>query len=587
MENKDTGTIRQLMLRLLPTQIIIAFVNSLNTAITLSFSTAFLDAYSMYAVGRFSPIRTVINALGAILSSGTVLLCGEYLGKSDKKKLQNAFSLNLLVSFLLSLIISALLLMMVMFDLTPLFVSSTTARKFFSLYVFGSILGVFPKIMSAQLSVFLSLENQNRRSNLWNILYILTNLFFDALFVIVMKRGVLGLAIASSVSSWIFLLCEASYFLRKDSALKLSLKDIDPSDLFKIIRTGASLNAGYIYQALQSIVVNRLLENTMAFSGVIMYASVNSVLGLVWALPNGMIAVSRMLIGMSTGEEDRAALTAVFRNVLKNYLPLMAIVYAILFVTAGPLTYLNVIDPEPIEIMLFQHGLRIMPLYMFFSIVISHFTCYAQAMGRHWFVQIVSVLDGLLNITIFASILMKLFGIDGLYWAHVLNGVVVILFMLIYAWFKRGRFPNTIEKMLAFDDEFGVEENDRIDISVSSVNEVVSLSRQIQSFCLAKGIDEKRAYLAALATEEMAGNIIEHGFTKDEKKHTIDIRVVYKNDKILLRLKDDCVAFDPEKRYLLSQDDVTRNIGIRMIYKIMDDIRYQNILGMNVMTIRI
>jgi hypothetical protein len=47
MENRETGTIHRLMLRLLPAQVITAFVDSLNTAITVSFSATFVDVYSM------------------------------------------------------------------------------------------------------------------------------------------------------------------------------------------------------------------------------------------------------------------------------------------------------------------------------------------------------------------------------------------------------------------------------------------------------------------------------------------------------------------------------------------------------------
>jgi len=34
-------------------------------------------------------------------------------------------------------------------------------------------------------------------------------------------------------------------------------------------------------------------------------------------------------------------------------------------------------------------------------------------------------------------------------------------------------------------------------------------------------------------------------------------------------------------------DDPWRNVGIRMVYKIASEINYQNLLGMNVLTIRI
>ena len=88
-------------------------------------------------------------------------------------------------------------------------------------------------------------------------------------------------------------------------------------------------------------------------------------------------------------------------------------------------------------------------------------------------------------------------------------------------------------------ENFGVSERERIDISVRTTEDVVTLSQRIHEFCLNRGIDERRAYYSALAMEEMAGNIVEHGFTKDHKTHSIDVRVVHKEDNVILRIKDD------------------------------------------------
>lgn len=82
--------------------------------------------------------------------------------------------------------------------------------------------------------------------------------------------------------------------------------------------------------------------------------------------------------------------------------------------------------------------------------------------------------------------------------------------------------------------------------------------------------------------------MVTHGFRKDKKKHFAEIRVVHKDDSMILRIKDDCAPFDPaELRETFKPKDVTRNIGIRIVYGIADDIDYQNILGLNVLTIHI
>ena len=133
---------------------------------------------------------------------------------------------------------------------------------------------------------------------------------------------------------------------------------------------------------------------------------------------------------------------------------------------------------------------------------------------------------------------------------------------------------------------FGVGPEDRIDLSLHSMEDVIRISQTIQHFCLEKGIDQRRAYLAGLSMEEMASNVIAHGFTKDKKRHFVDVRVVYRNGGLILRIKDTCQQFDPAtRREITEPDDPFRNIGIRMVYDMAESVTYQSVLGLNVLTI--
>ena len=102
------------------------------------------------------------------------------------------------------------------------------------------------------------------------------------------------------------------------------------------------------------------------------------------------------------------------------------------------------------------------------------------------------------------------------------------------------------------------------------------------------GAPETRARLSGLCLEEMAGNVVTHGFSADRKRHSVDIRVVCKGDELILRIKDDCVQFDPvERNKIMDPGDKASNIGIRLVYDIASEINYQHILGLNVLTVRI
>lgn len=139
------------------------------------------------------------------------------------------------------------------------------------------------------------------------------------------------------------------------------------------------------------------------------------------------------------------------------------------------------------------------------------------------------------------------------------------------------------------NDGTGAVADRRIDISVRGMEEVVGVSGQVIAFCRRLGLDERRAFFAGLCMEEMAGNVVTHGFTKDAKPHSADIRVVHKDNELILRIRDNCAGFDPVEyvQMMEQEDEAGRNVGIRLVYEIAEGIQYQNLLGMNVLAIRI
>ena len=162
------------------------------------------------------------------------------------------------------------------------------------------------------------------------------------------------------------------------------------------------------------------------------------------------------------------------------------------------------------------------------------------------------------------------------------------LFILIYAWIRNRHFPHNLDELMVIPKDFGVDEDERLDITIRTIEEVTNVSSAVQEFCISKGIDHRRSMLSGLAIEEMAGNVILHGYSKDKKAHRVDIRVVHKEGALILRIKDDCVPFDPaERRDIVDPEDAAKNIGIRMVYSMAESIQYQNILGLNVLTVRI
>ena len=82
----------------------------------------------------------------------------------------------------------------------------------------------------------------------------------------------------------------------------------------------------------------------------------------------------------------------------------------------------------------------------------------------------------------------------------------------------------------------------------------------------------------------MVGNIFQYGIK--ENIH-VDVRIVVK-DSIILRIRDDSSAFDPNK-YLeqFTPKDITKNIGIRLIANLTDEMIYRSNVGINTLLIKV
>ena len=587
--NNNVSTSRvvaPLMFKLLPIQILLALIGSINAVISSLFASNIIGSEAMTVAGFFGPVSMLLGSLSVMLVGGSQILCGKYMGRNLVEKMQNVFSLDLAVSFIIGALFTGFFLLTSAFDLNRFLIRDPDMRSLFNRYALGQAIGMLPTVLSAQLAAFLSLENRTRRTTIASVVCVIVNVILTWLFVSVLRMGVFGLSLASSLAVWIFLLAEAQYFVSGKSTLRFSFRHMQWRDCGGILRIGLPGALSNGYQTLRGIIVNHLLVVHVGSVGVSAFATANTLLGFFWAIPTGMLAVSRMMFSISIGEEDRQTLTDTMRTAMYRYLPLMCAVVAAIAASAVPLTrlyYRNVSDPV-YEMTMW--GFRILPLCMPFSLICMHFTCFGQVSGKQVLVHTLAVLDGVVCVAGFTALLIRGMGMNSVYVANVLNGVVTTLVIVGYAVIMKKKFPRNMEELMVIPDDFGAGEEDRISLSPRSMEDVVRISKAVQDFCLAKGIDEYRAYIAGLSMEEMAGNVFEHGFPKDSKKHFVDVRVVYRDNGLTLRIRDNCRAFDPATRRSIAEpDDPAKNIGIRMVYDTASHVSYQSELGLNVLTI--
>ncbi len=588
VHTSDSQMVTALLFRLLPLQILLAAVGTVNGIVSGLFAGNFVGEAAMSAIALYSPIRLLMNALSALLFGGSTILCGRYLGRNQQEKIQSLFSLDIFLAAASGTVFCLVMIMISNSDLSAFLTHDDSVRTVFNQYLLGQAVGVLPFFLGRQLSVFLTMRNQINLTTIASLIMIAVNALLNLFLVTVLHWGAFGVALAFSLGNWAFFAVEAQYFLRRKDAPRFALRQASWRDCGQVIKIGLPGAASAIYQSALGIIVNGLITVYVGSAGLSAYAASDSILCFFWSIPAGMLAVSRMLLSISIGEEDRQTLTNVMRNMFRCFVPLMCAVSVVIILLAEFFTNQFYRDPSAPVYMMTVRAFQILPLSMPLSVICMHFVCYGQVSDKQALIHVLSVLDGVICIAAFSALLIPTLGMNGVYIANVLNGVVTLLTVFLYSVLKNRRFPRNMEELMVIPDRFGVSKNDRMDLTVRSMGEVVLVAEKVQRFCLEKGLDARRAALAGLAMEEMAGNVVSHGFREDKKKHSVDIRVVYKKNRVVLRIKDDCKPFDPgERKKLTVPSDPASNIGIRLVFQIAESVEYQAVLGLNVLSIRI
>ena len=586
-KSADAKLLTGLFFKLLPYQILLIVINALNGIVDSLYASNLLGKTAMSAIGLFGPINHFLYAASMMFVSGSQMLYGQFLAR-DRKRINSVFTVNIIASLTLSVLTSAVLIVAALTGGTRILVHTEPDLQMLNQYIFGQAIGIPALVVGQQLFAFLSLENQTKRTMAASIACFVSNAIMNHLFVVVIPLGIFGLGLSSSIACYVFLAVQAFYYILGKSEWKFKLSACVFKDVIEICKLGYPGALSRFVEMFRCFIVNFLILQYVGAVGISAFAASNSFLAIIWAVPFGMMAVARMLFSISIGEQDRRSLVDVMKIVMTKCMLIMICIAALLIIFAEPLTLMFYHDRTSDVYHMTVMGFRLLPLCMPWSLISLHFACFAQTSERKKLAFILPLTDGALGVVICSFILIPLLKMNGLYIANTCNGIICFLVVLIASWIVRKKCPTNLEALMAIPEKIGVSDSDRIDITVRSMNEVVEVSGKIIAFCKEKGFDTRRSFFAGLCMEEMCGNVVEHGFSRDNKTHSVDIRVIKKDEHLILRLRDNCAEFNPSERAeVMNTDDEGKNIGIKLVYNLAEKVDYQNLLGMNVLTIKI
>ncbi len=518
------------------------------------------------------------------------MLCARYMGAGDLERTKGVFSLNLTLALVLT-VLATIVSFTLSSPIARIFGASPAALSDLSGYIMGRGVGLIPMVLSSQFVAFLSLEGQDRRNFIATGSMLIANVVLDILFVAVIRMGIPGLGVATSLSQWINMITTGTFFLTSKASLRYSFKSIRWNEVRGMLKIGFPSAMVFFLTSIRSGLFNNLLAAYDPTMIAVAAMSTYSIAIMIFeSVGKGIAAAGRILTSVCYGEEDGRSMTAIMRTVFTKGLLIALAAAALTFLLSGSVAGLFYSDKSSEVYKLTVMALRFGALTVILVTISAVFSNYFQSIGRTVIVNVMSVMEGIAAMLPIGLILIPRMGVLGSMITIIVGYAIVALCGPIYAIIYWKRIPRSLSEWVTIPADFGAADDERFDASIHSLEDTTSIAKKVQDFCQGRGLDERKAYCAALALEELCLGIIKDRFGADKKKHTIEVRIVNKKGgDVLMSIKDDCKAYNPRDReaFLNPKDDSPKSISIRLFMGIIKSTEYQLTLGINVFTVTV
>lgn len=559
-----------------------------------------LDRASIAATGLVSPVIILFTVIGTIAGIGFQVRSLKCLGKGDTEGAGRALSETMITGLVLSVLLMAFALIRP--DVLVRFIGVSENSAEFSGcidYIRGTAIGIPALTAMAILTRGVQIDGAHKIAVLSVIVMAVTNIVGDYIVVAWLNAGLYGLSLDTSVSYYAGTLVLLWYCRRPDFLIRPVLKGISLIETLKVNNIGVWGGALSLLYGLTLVLRADILNVAMDLfkvgeAGLQAYHVQVQMNYIVNASQSSAISMLFLFGGLCTAEEDRISFKKIVGKVVKYDVLTAAAMSAILFFFAGIIARLYLRGADA-ELLATAAGvLMASSVGLVFQIVVILFANYIQVFNHNIvsaFVIIVinffaplfgASFGGALGEEMSTSVIVCIF--SGVSVCYILSALLLPLLVPLVNRRIRGR-----DLLWMIPENYGVAPENELRAMITTQDDVMEFSQKAWDFCKARGMSERTSYLTSLAIEEMATNVVKHGFARDDRDHTLSVRLVVKDDELILRFRDDSPGFDPRSKYdaIFNNPDISRMIGLKMILTKAREVSYTSMFSLNNLIIRI
>lgn len=391
------------------------------------------------AINLVMPFIMILGGMGFMIGTGGTALVSKLLGEGKKDEAHSTFSMMVLFTLLLGLVLSAVGFL----TMRPVsyFLGATDAM-IDDCVLYGRIVTGFTFAFMLQ-NVFQSFFIAAEKPRLGLIVTVaagVTNMALDALFIAVFDWGVAGAAIATGLSQCVGGVLPLIYFLRpNDSLLRMRPTALRLRPILQACGNGSSELMSNISSSLVGMLYNFQLMRLIGEDGVSAYGVLMYVQFIFVAIFIGYSIGSAPVVSFHFGAQNHDEL----KKLLRKSVLLMSSGGVLLTVAARLLAALLAhlfVGYDAVLFDLTTHAFRLFS----WSFLLAGFNIFTSgfftALNNGAISAAISFLRTLVFQTASVLILPLLLGVDGIWWAITVAEIFAFLISLLFLFLKRNKY---------------------------------------------------------------------------------------------------------------------------------------------------
>lgn len=348
---------------------------------------------ALAAVNISVPFITTLVAISVLFGMGASTVISIRLGRGDQKGANDAFMTGLTLTFILSLVLLAIG-MLLPEQISLLCGSSKTLLPLAAEYLFYYTAFSIPLLLSNVLSIFVRNDGAPGVSFGGMCAGAAANIFLDWLFIFPLQMGIMGAAIASGLGQILSLIILLSHFVRKKGQLRIQKYRLNAALVGKICKRGVPECFSQLNTPVTALCYNWVLSHTFGDMGVATFSILSFIYSLANAILSGVSQGLQPLWGHAFGGSDKDGLKLYLRAGLKINLICAVIIYGILCILRTPAV--SLFNNDPVLVEMASLALPVFALSFLFMAVNLIFTAYFYSTKQTGKANMIAVSRGII-----------------------------------------------------------------------------------------------------------------------------------------------------------------------------------------------